>query len=330
MTQHPIISKLKSAWVSVLTGILISIAGLIWAFHDFRFDNFLQALKGTNYYYIIAASLLMIFSVFVRAIRWSYLISVEKKVQYNHLVKAEFIGYFGNFILPLRLGEILRTYIVSREEKLSGTFVFGSIVLERLLDTASMGILTIFMIFQFDLPEEIKGYVHKGVWVVLFSGVSLILILIRLNKIKAANRLSVAIKIFTKSFALLRSSLRYKAIALSIGLWLIYWAATHFIQAAMHLGMSPIGSLIVLILTSFAGSIPSAPGMIGTYHAAAKYTLMSVIGGYTASQAINFAVLLHAYGYILFTLIGGYYFIQSQFRAAALKNVLQYKVMNEN
>ncbi|NOZ08632.1 MAG: flippase-like domain-containing protein [FCB group bacterium] len=323
-------SMLKSPWISVSMGILISLAGLIWAFYDFSFDQFLTALKGVNYYFILAACGLMIFSVFVRAVRWNYLISVEKKVKRRRLFEAEFIGYFGNFVLPLRLGELLRTYVVSKGEHLSATFVFGSVVLERLLDTVSMGVLTILMVFQFNLPKEIEGYIHTGLIVILSLGVILSYLFIRINGLHSQSKFSLVVKKFTASFTLLTNTVRYKAFALSLVLWLIYWGATHLIQMSMHLGMSPINSLTVLLLTSFVGSIPSAPGMIGTYHAAAKYTLVKVIGGYSASQAINFAVLLHGYGYILFILIGGYYFLQSQFRSEAFKRVVRLEGIDEN
>lgn len=323
-------SFLKSPWFSLSAGILISTAGLIWAFYDFSFESFFLALKGINYYYIVAASGLMIFSVYVRAVRWNYLISVEKQVKCQRLFEAEFIGYFGNFVLPLRLGELLRTYVVSKGEHLSATFVFGSVVLERLLDTVSMGVLTILMIFQFDLPAEIAGYIHTGAIVILLLGTVLSYFFIRINGLQSQSKFSLVIKNFTASFMLLKNTIRYKAFGLSLVLWLIYWSATHLIQMSMHLGMSPIHSLTVLLLTSFVGSIPSAPGMIGTYHAAAKYTLVNVIGGYSANQAINFAVLLHGYGYILFILIGGYYFLRSQFRSEAFRRVIRPKGVDEN
>ena len=69
-------------------------------------------------------------------------------------------------------------------------------------------------------------------------------------------------------------------------------------------------------------SIPSAPGMIGTFHAAVKYTMVDLIA-FTANEGNSFAILLHAYGYILFTLLGAYYFMKSQFNNYALEAVLK-------
>ena len=87
-----------------IIGLLISILGIYWAFHDFAFDEFLETIKSVKYEYVLLACVLLISSVWLRAIRWKYLFKSEDGVETYSLFRYELIGYFGNNVLPLRLG----------------------------------------------------------------------------------------------------------------------------------------------------------------------------------------------------------------------------------
>ena len=117
-----------------IIGLTISIVGLWLAFYDFEYYSFINAMKGTKVIYILLATVMLIVSVWVRSIRWKYLLSHQKEISTNTLFKTEMIGYFGNNVLPLRLGEALRCVILGKQETLPYSLVFGSIVLERILD----------------------------------------------------------------------------------------------------------------------------------------------------------------------------------------------------
>ena len=94
-----------------LIGITFSIIGLYIAFKDFNFVGFIEIIKKTNLFYVIIASLLLVFSVWLRAIRWHYLLLKEKSIPYKRLFEIEMLGFFGNNVLPLRLGELYRSII---------------------------------------------------------------------------------------------------------------------------------------------------------------------------------------------------------------------------
>ena len=87
--------------------------------------------------------------------------------------------------------------------------------------------------------------------------------------------------------------------------------------------MTPADSLLLLVVSSLFMSIPSAPGMIGTFHAGVKYVMLVQFATYTVSEAVSFAIILHAYGYIAYTLLGAIYFARSQSHENAIFQVLQ-------
>jgi len=101
--------KIKSA-----IGISISLL-LIWLiFKGTNWSEFLKAIQNINYFIIIAAMAIMVFSVWIRAIRWRILISKVGNVSTKDLYKVTMVGYMGNNILPLKMGELLRAYAISK------------------------------------------------------------------------------------------------------------------------------------------------------------------------------------------------------------------------
>ena len=127
-------------------GIFISVGGIYWAFKDFQFVEFSNSIQRINYLFLLLATLFLWGSVWFRAIRWRYLYRKEVLPTTASLYRAELMGYFGNNVLPLRLGELMRAYLIGREWHLPKSYVFGTIVLERILDAISLAFLSFLLI----------------------------------------------------------------------------------------------------------------------------------------------------------------------------------------
>ena len=129
-----------------IVGVVISIAGIYWAFKDFHFSDFITSMQQVNLIYIVLATFLLWVSVWLRGLRWKWLFKENDSPTIISLYRAELIGYFGNNILPLRLGELLRSYIVGKENSLSKSFVFGTVILERLMDILAVVLMSLLML----------------------------------------------------------------------------------------------------------------------------------------------------------------------------------------
>lgn len=306
-------------------GLLISVVGIYWAFHDFAFNQFVETINSVRYEYVLFACILIISSVWLRAIRWKYLFKSEDGVETYSLFRYELIGYFGNNVLPLRLGELLRAYILGKRYSLSKSYVFGTIVLERILDTLALILLSIILLFIYPLTSLIKSYIYTGM---ILSAILVVLLIIlkRMNFIDSESGFLFTISNFFQGF----KNLEYNKIPilfiLSIFTWSVYWLDVHLIQYAFGFGMTPADSLLLLVVSTLFMSIPSAPGMIGTFHFGVKYVMVDLFStsyAYTVSEATSFAIVLHAYGYISYTLLGAIYFARSQFHKNAISEVLK-------
>jgi len=305
----------------VIIGVVISLAGIYWAFKDFDFFDFKQSIQQIELAYLLLATLFLWGSVWLRGLRWKWLFKDSASPSVASLYRAELIGYFGNNVLPLRLGEILRAYIVGKENNLPKSFVFGTVVLERLMDMFALIFFGIILLILYPFEEGWVGdYILKGGSVILI--IIFALIIIRRFKLKSTE--IKILRIFNQIMDGLLSIRKKSIIPVvisSILIWSIYLLDVYLIQRAFQFNLSWTQSLTVLVISSLVLSIPSAPGMIGTFHAAVKFTMVDLFA-FTPNEGNSFAILMHAYGYILFTLLGAYYFLKSQFHENAIKNVL--------
>ena len=305
-----------------ITGIVISLAGIYWAFKDFNFIDFKRSIQQIDSVYFLFATIFLWGSVWLRGLRWKWLFKESSSPSVSSLYRAELIGYFGNNVLPLRLGELLRTYIVGKENNFSKSFVFGTVVLERLMDMLALTFFGIILLFLYPFEEEwISDYLLKGGVAILI----IILTLTILSRFKSNNTSNKFLSILNQILDGLLSIRKQKVIPVVISsllIWSIYLLDVYLIQKAFQFNLSWAQTLAVLVISSLVLSIPSAPGMIGTFHAAVKYTMVDLFA-FTPNEGNSFAILIHAYGYILLTSLGAYYFLKSQFHEKALHVVMQ-------
>ena len=305
-----------------VVGVVISMAGIFWAFKDFQVLYFIESMQKVNIIYLVLAAFFLWVTVWLRGLRWKWLFKENASPTITSLYRAELIGYFGNNILPLRLGELLRSYIVGKENSLSKSFVFGTVVLERMMDTLALASFTLLLLLTYPLEGDVKGYVMWGgiISFVLIAG--LLIIINRIEIFQTENKIFIIIKKILDGLSSIKKEMVIPVIISSLILWSIYLLDVYLLQKAFQFNLSWLEILAVLVISSLALSIPSSPGMIGTFHAAVKYTMVDLFA-YSANDGNSFAILMHAYGYILFTSLGAYYFMKSHFHNYALEAVLK-------
>ena len=72
-------------------------------------------------------------------------------------------------------------------------------------------------------------------------------------------------------------------------------------------------SLLLLTFTTLFMIIPAAPGMVGTFHASVIIVMTKLLE-FSNQEASSFSIILHAYSYITYSIIGGFYFFKSNIR----------------
>src|SRR3954471_14597857 len=83
----------------------------------------------------------------IRAWRWQSLLAPIGPTRYRVAFETTVIGFAANALIPGRVGEVLRPYLLARRESLNATSAFATIILERVLDRAT--VLILFALFVF-------------------------------------------------------------------------------------------------------------------------------------------------------------------------------------
>lgn len=334
-------------FLQIFIGLVLSALFAYLAVKDIRWDEFFATL-GSNkqWWYLLPASGLFLASFISRAIRWGYLVEPVRHIRFKPLFSSLMIGYMGNNVLPLRLGEILRAYALGRKTGLSKSTGLATIVVERLVDIVGLLIFLVIAIFVAPIPEEYRTAT------LLIGGFALLLLifLLGLTFFEEFTRrliegvfsvfpenISARIGEITTSFIQglqgLRRTHNYGKIFIqTVILWILYVTSTYFMLAAFEFptlyGMTIWSAIVILLIGTVGVMIPSSPGYIGTYHYVIQQAL--AIYGVPAEPALGFAIVIHLVNYIPVTALGLYYFAREGLRFGELPDATDQDMNNRN
>jgi len=291
--------------ISILVTIIIIVYILLLADYS--------AIVDFKKIYLLYITFLLILSVYLRAVRWSLLLNKEnKKNKINLLFGIQFAGYFCSNVLPLRLGEVVKSYILAKKINLSTSFIFGTVILERILDMLAAGFIGLFIIFSND--NSLIEYKNKILFFLIISifGILISFFLPKLNKGKNKNKIMKYIYEILSGFSSINNNNLILSLILTIGIWVSYILIVYFVFIAINFPLNYLMYLIILIISTLIIAIPSLPGNWGVYEAGLAALIIPLLNT-DMEFALSIAVCLHLATFIPYTLIGGVYFIKYYF-----------------
>lgn len=134
------------------------------------------AIKHANFLFVLAAFFTYYLSFPIRTLRWRILLQnvgyrKENGVtlpKFPKLLEIIYISWFANVIVPAKLGDLYRAYLLRKETNLSATRTFGTVLAERLLDLIVL--LLIFIPGAFiSLHENLPPQLQTGLKVTLVA-----------------------------------------------------------------------------------------------------------------------------------------------------------------
>jgi len=129
-------------------GIVISVAALAIAFREIDLSQVWAAITRVNGWLLAASLLPLLLFVLLRAYRWRLLFYPKQGLRIRNLLAVINIGYLLSNILPARLGDVARAYLIGDTEEVSRTAAFSTIVAERVLD-ALFAVIGFFIVLPF-------------------------------------------------------------------------------------------------------------------------------------------------------------------------------------
>ena len=311
--------KMSQNWKGMLPGILISLLALFLLFRFFDWQEVVQALRHAEWKYLLLALPIYLTSYIFRAMAWHAILMGA--VPFRKVFLTMFVGYTLNNILPFRLGELGRAYLLGREDDLGFWRAFSSILIERVFDMLlAVGLLmgTLPFVLNAENTRELTLIVG-GVVSVGFLALYLLArnrqwaldqferfgarwpVILRLGK----DRLDA----FLEGLSALTSIRRFLTV---FGLMAISWALAIAIQflvlRSFYADALPVHGAFALGVSALGVAVPSSPGYIGVFEAAIVGALAMFVIPY--STAFADAVTLHVL-YVLLTGSFGIYALAS-------------------
>jgi glycosyltransferase 2 family protein len=328
-----------------LIGIIVSIVFLAWALSNEDLGQVAGAIGGANYWTLLPALGLYFLGVWVRAVRWRILLKpIAPKVSLAKTFEVVVIGYMANDVLPARIGELVRAYVLSRREGVRKTATLATILVERIFDGLTMvGFAAAVVLIVTALEpgmlstgpghklgtmltqqSTLIGVVAIGLLVVLLAFVAIASSrqraesAVRLGLRFLPGRLHERVEKLASSFidglgALRSPSGMASVFVLSIAAWLLE-ASMYYVLGTWGFSLKTADGTFLpfyayVLATSFANLstlIPQAPGFVGVFDAIAKIVLAGAFG-VEGTKAISYVLVLHAALLLPITLLGFVY-----------------------
>jgi glycosyltransferase 2 family protein len=290
-------------------GYLLAAAGLAWALTDIEFGKLPGYLININWWWVALAMVCDILSYTCQGLRWGLLLRPLSKVSTLRSTQAIYAGLFTNEVLPMRLGELVRAYLVSRWVGANFLAVIPSMVVERLIDGVWLAVIfaltTIFVSFPVGL---LRAGETLGLIVVIAATLFLYLVFSQgrasnerargaiwawrparvvvstMNRLTDGLRGIGSTRLFFFAFTLSSVSLLLQALAF----WLMM--VGYGLRLSFRVGVA------VFLIVQVGTLIPNAPANVGAYQ------FFCVVGlklfGVEKTMAMGFSVVV----FILLTL----------------------------
>jgi uncharacterized protein (TIRG00374 family) len=312
----------------VFTGIGVLVVYLV--FRNINFEKFFEGLKQAHLFWIVVAMLTGIAGHWIRAARWSLLLS---SMGYRAPIYPGFLsvisGYFINLAIP-RAGELSRCTLMSSVTGIPVQKLIGTVVTERILDLVMTALIVLLVLsLQFDilfgfttellapLITKISSlsnntFFYPVLFLFFLLGIGAILFLQRQQKLhkqhnknaSSQNRIVLfLIGIWEGVKSIFSLHKPFLFILETLAIWVSYLLSTYFILKAFPFTEAEglLTSLSVLLFSTIGVIVP-APGGIGSV-ITTQNGLMEIYQ-YPMEEATLFAFVLFFTQVVGFILLG--------------------------
>lgn len=299
--------------VTFWLGTAITFLFVAWALFKYDFAAVLDALKDANYLWIIPAAIIEMLLIYIRAVRWHYFLEPIKPVSHYNSFMATSVGFLANMVIPARIGEFVRAWVLGKKENISKSASMGTVVMERAIDGLSIVVVILMVIYFVDVPEREGGYwntlkatgfmvsafyalvfatlflLHKRVrWVEWMIDASISILPERF-----AEKTRLILESFRQGFDVLESGHHIIAIVI----WsVIFWGVAGGLNLAFFYAFGlndlPFIATYLILMAQVIGVMVPSPGFVGPYHAATMAGL--AFYGVEAEKGLSVAIVMHA------------------------------------
>jgi uncharacterized protein (TIRG00374 family) len=255
-------------WLLQAVVYAVSIGCLFWVLHDYPIGELIPSIRSLEIGWVALAVFCDLAAYLVHAWRWNTLLSPVIRLRFWRTVQAIYIGLFANEVLPLRVGELMRGYLLCHWNNLRLSLGFASMAVERLMDGFWM--LIAFLItaaFVRGIPKDLLILVQVIGGLLALGAVALVWIVARKQEahaVIAESRWAATLRHIIEGLHLMGNWRTMVGTALISLLYLmIQFVFLYALMKAYKLDLSFWVAAGVLTIIRFSTVVPNAPGNAG-------------------------------------------------------------------
>jgi uncharacterized protein (TIRG00374 family) len=317
---------------------LLAIALVGWFLRDADLALVWSHVRDARLDFLLLALVFVALTLWIRAVRWQHLLAPIGRTRFRTVFRAGVIGFAALAILPARVGDLLRPYLVSRQEGLPFTSAFATIVMERVLDFIAVLALMALYVWGFADSSSWNPQLLAPIEFSAAVGAAAALALMALMWVLAshperigafvhstervlpaalARRLAELASAFSSGFAVARSPQGLlRSLFWSFPLWLAIAGDTWAVTRAFGIDMPFSGTFLLQAMLVVGVAVPT-PGGVGSYHEAYRLGVTTFFAA-PNDQAIAAAIAVHFISFVPILLLGLLFMVQDGLSVGSL------------
>lgn len=313
MSQGSVTSR-RARWSALALGLVVSGLFAWLAFRKVDPGETWRALRNVSLPLLALAVAIKGLAFGALALRSRITMAATGRVSLRTLVSAHLVGYTGNTVLPLRLGEFLRMEYLSQRTTAGRSFTLTTVVVERLLDS-----LLLVVLFASTAPWVLGGRSWgPGVALVVLGTLAALSVATVMGR---SEILPALVRWVARVWPVVGDALERRAHQVVAGLgaltgrrslvkaflatvlyWSVGFSTLTVLLHAFALDIPWWAPAFIIAMVAVGTALPSSPAFVGTFHYFSAWALELL--GVPPEAAASFAIVSHAVAVGPYSVVG--------------------------
>jgi uncharacterized protein (TIRG00374 family) len=311
--------------VKLVASLVVGVVCVFYAVHGMDGHQVLANIRALPLSGVLFYLGTLVVTHLFRSWRWAFLLRpLGARLPFRRLLTISSVGFMAILALPVRLGEFVRPYFVTRDTRVRMSAALGTVAVERIVDGLLISIL-FFVSYLLSAGDVFSRELRVGAWISLVGFLSLttflalaqvwtnhtIELVLRVSLLRRlaparAERLGDKLRSLISGFEVMRDRRDFSIFLLQS---VLYWGSNGvgmwILARQMGLPLSLSAAFTTMAFTGVVLSLPNSPGLVGQFHAAIKLGLASYLPiAVVNNKGMAYAIVLHGIQTVWYVGIG--------------------------
>lgn len=300
---------------TVALSLIVSAGFLFLAFRNVQLAELGAALGRIHPAWLLLAVAISFLIMVFRAWRWQIELRPLEHIPFGRLWVVTAVAYLAINLLPARIGEVVRPWLLSRRSSVSFSNVVGNLVVEKTMDAV---VTLLYILVGLVTIDNLPDWVRTGARIPAIGAVVLVTLVLLLYWRGEAfvdrtvlgylpERFGAGLKrvisaIVAGMRVLPNTRLLLAVFLISLGLWFLPILSSYVMIRAFDFDLPFSAAVVVFIFIGFGTAIPNVPGMLGPY----QYACILALGLFGVPQvdALAYGLVLNAVQFLTIVVQG--------------------------